>query len=116
MKITKNLGAIVFATGLALSGCSTKTCYDLPNEERVCIEEKLGADTMTITKTDGRVIEIDYWGTLNAPEPNSVKEIKDKKTEEYMEPAVLEEAKNTIRKYYLMTTKDKVEKGLKALQ
>ncbi|MDD5012506.1 MAG: hypothetical protein PHQ66_02585 [Candidatus Nanoarchaeia archaeon] len=116
MKTKKSLvSAIVLSTGILFGGCS-KVCYDLPNEETVCIEESIGADALTVTKTDGRIIKYVYYETGDNPLPEYVAITKDKKTTEYRQKEVLDEAKKQIIEYYKRAKKDEVEQGLKDLQ
>jgi len=120
MKIPRNLGAIVFATGLALSGCSEKTtCYDLSNEEIVCIKEIVGNNSMIITKTDGRVIEIFYSGeSVDSESPIvdyiEINEGGNKKR--YDQPEVLEEATKQFIDYAKRLRENEVKEGLRKLQ
>lgn len=120
MKAKKSLvSAIVLSTGILFGGCSEKiTCYDLPNEEKVCIKEVTGNDSMIITKTDGRVIEIVYNSILDSETPGvtQVKITKDKETKEYRNSEIITEATKMLTDYYKRTTRNEVEKGLKDLQ
>ncbi|MDD5012504.1 MAG: hypothetical protein PHQ66_02575 [Candidatus Nanoarchaeia archaeon] len=114
MKSKKSLVSALVLAGLSLSGCS-RTDYNLPNEEKVRVINWMPdfwEDSLTITKTDGRIIEIKYSGNLENPYINSVNITKDKLTEEYTQPEVLEGAKKEFAEYYKKIT----EAGLKDLQ
>jgi|WetSurMetagenome_2_1015567.scaffolds.fasta_scaffold71352_2 hypothetical protein len=116
MKIGKTLTSIVLATSLTLVGCSYRN-YNLYNGESVCVKEMIYnnnfcSNALTVTKADGRIIKFLYDGELSNPIVKSFKITKDKKTEEYVGPKDLEEAKKQIINY----SKKIDEKGLRELQ
>lgn len=107
------VSAIVLSTGILFGGCSSKICYDLPNEEIFCMYDDKSA---TITKPDKTIVKIDYSGTEDDPSINYVEITKDKVTKRHKQIEILEEAKKQLVNYIKTVQKSEVEKVLKELQ